>query len=83
MQLSQFIQLSEKEKQSVVFSEGVALAQRDVENNKIFLFQLPHYYVEIYCCKETKRVLQFIMFHDPEHLTPYLDAIPLDGLLTD
>lgn len=83
MRLSEFIVLTEDQKCSIVFREGVALAQRDLRDYTVFLFQLPSYYVELYCDKQSRKVFEFKVFHSPGHLTPYLDAIPLDGLLND
>ena len=53
----------------------------EVLNYMVFLFQLPHFYVETYCCQETKEIREYRVFHNAEHLTPYLEAIPIHYLL--
>jgi len=47
----------------------------------VFLFQLPDFYVETFCCLETKEIREYRAFHTANHLTPYLDAIEIDKLL--
>ncbi|HMO33004.1 MAG TPA: hypothetical protein PKE63_02545 [Lacibacter sp.] len=81
MKLSAFIALTQEEKKVVVVQEGVPLAKRGVQNHMVFLFHLTGCYVETWCCRETKEVKDYRVFHDPRHLTPYLDAIPIDHLL--
>ena len=81
MKLSAFIALTEEEKKVVVVQEGVALAKRELLHYMIFLFDLKDCYVETWCNRETKHVKEYRVFHNPQHLIPYLDAIPLDDLL--
>ncbi len=81
MTLSSFIELSGEQKQSALLKEGVVLAKWDNSYYKVFLFQLPQFYVEIYCSKESKSIHEFRVIHSPDHLVPYLDAIRIKGLL--
>jgi len=81
MRLSEFILLSEDEKRSTVFHEGVCLAQRTSFDSLVFLFQLGSYYVEAYCNPENKAIEEYIMFDNTDVLKPYLEAIPIDALL--
>ena len=81
MKLSEFIVLSQEEKRFTVLHEGVPIAKREFYNYMVFLFQLPDYYVETYCCQQTKEIQEFRAFYKAEHLTPYLEAIPIDHLL--
>jgi hypothetical protein len=81
MKLSEFILLTQEEKRFIVLQEGVVLAKMEVLNYIVFLFQLPHFYVETYCCQETKEIREYRVFHSAEHLTPYLEAIPIHQLL--
>ena len=81
MKLSEFIVLTQEEKRFTVLHEGVPIAKREILNCMIFLFQLPNYYVEAYCCQESKDILEYRVFHNAEHLTPYLEAIPIEHLL--
>jgi hypothetical protein len=81
MKLSAFIALTREEKKVVVVQEGVPLAKRELLNHMIFLFDLKDFYVETWCSLKTKEVDEYRVFHNPQHLRPYLDAISLDDLL--
>lgn len=82
MKLSEFIALSEEQKRSTVLTEGVAIAKRCVSNNMVFLYQLPEYYVETHCCHKSQEIMEYRVFYDPGQLTPYLNAIHIDHLLS-
>ena len=81
MKLSEFICLPEDHKRSVVLSEGVAIAKRELPDQLVFLFQLQEYYVETFCCCNSKEILEYRVFQNTKQLAPYLDAIPIDHLL--
>ena len=81
MKLSEFMLLTQEEKRTTVLQEGVPIAKMEILNYIVFLFQLPNYYVETYCCQETKEIREYRVFHNAEHLTPYLEAIPIHHLL--
>lgn len=81
MKLSEFIVLSQEEKRFSVLHEGVPIAKREILNYMVFLFQLPDYYVETYCCKESKEIREYRVIQKTEHLSPYLEAIPIDIFL--
>lgn len=81
MKLSEFIALSEDQKRSTVLKKGVVLAKRLIENQVVFLFQLQEYYVEIYCCSQSKDVMQFIAFNNTRQLAPYLEGIPISQFI--
>jgi len=81
MKLSEFIVLTQEEKRFIVLHEGVPIAKRQVLNYMVFLFQLPEYYVETYCCRESKEVHEYLVFQNTACLTPYLNGIPIDNLL--
>ncbi|MBN8674794.1 MAG: hypothetical protein J0L56_11705 [Chitinophagales bacterium] len=81
MKLSEFIVLTQEEKRAAVLQEGVAIAQRNIPGYMVFLFQLPAFYVETFCSMETKDIREYKIFHNPAHLVPYLEAIPIEQLL--
>jgi hypothetical protein len=54
MKLSEFIVLPQDEKRFTVLHEGVPIAQRLLDEQMVFLFQLPHFYVETYCSKDRR-----------------------------
>jgi hypothetical protein len=77
MRLSEFIMLPQEEKRAAVLQEGVPVAQRKLVDYMVFLFQLPDFYVETFCCKQTKEVQEYRVFHNPAHLRPYLEVFSL------
>ena len=80
MKLSEFIVLTQEEKRAVVVQQGVALTQRKLLDYMVFLFQLPGFYVETVCCKQSKEITEYRVFHNAAHLVPYLNAIQIDDL---
>jgi hypothetical protein len=81
MKLSEFIGLPEDHKRSIVLTEGVALAKRNLPDTLVFLFQLQQYYVETFCCCKTKEILEYRVFQNTKQQEPYLDTIKIDHLL--
>jgi hypothetical protein len=81
MKLSEFMVLTTEEKRATIVKEGVPLAKRELVNHMVFLFQLPCFYAETYCCKKSKAIDEYRLFYNAEQLSPYLEAIPLDDLL--
>ena len=81
MRLSEFILLNEDEKKSAVLHQGVLLAKRSSFDSMVFLFQLGSYYVEAYFNSSNKAIEEYRMFDNIDVLEPYLQAIPIDGLL--
>lgn len=81
MKLSEFILLNEDEKRIIVLHAGVLIAKRISGGACVFLFQLDHFYVEMYCHLASKAVTEYRTYTEVDQLTPYLDSIELDGLL--
>jgi len=82
MRLSDFILMSEDEKKFTVLHRGVLIAKRDHADRKIFLFQLGRYYVEAHCNPESKAIEEYQVFENVNLLTPYLEAIAIDHLVS-
>lgn len=80
MKLSEFIGLPEDHKRSIVLTQGVAIAKREVPRFEVFLFQLQDYYVETFCSCKTKEILEYRAFYANRQLTPYLEDIKIDQL---
>ena len=80
MKLSEFILLTQQEKRSVLLQDGEPVARRYLLNKMVFLFQLPDYYVETFCCLDSKEIREFRIFHDTSYLAPYLEQISIDHL---
>jgi hypothetical protein len=81
MKLSEFIALPEDCKRSTVLTEGVAIAKRHLPDRMVFLFQLQEYYVETFCCYQSKEILEYRVFQNTKQLAPYLDSIKIDHLI--
>lgn len=81
MKLSDFILLDAEEKKLAVLHLGVLIGKRTDYGSMVFLFQLPHYYVETYCNVESKAIEEFRVFDSVVPLTPYLETIPVTDLL--
>lgn len=81
MKLSEFILLSEDQKKQSVLHKGVLVAKRSRGDCLIFLFQLDSYYVETYCNRGNGSIEEYRAFRNLSLLAPYLEEIPLDGLL--
>lgn len=81
MKLSDFILMNEKQKKNAVLHQGILLAKRFNSDCLVFLFQLDHYYVEVFCNRDNKEVEEFRMFDDTDPLAPYLETISIDALL--
>ena len=82
MKLSDFILINEDEKKNILLNQGTLVAKRTNYECFIFLFQLDTFYVEIYCNLETKKVQEYRAFEGTKPLTPYLESIPIEDLLT-
>lgn len=81
MKLSEFILLSEDEMKTIVLHYGVLVAKRNNSMSMIFLFQVDGFYVETFCDLKSKMVTEYRAFKNINTLAPYLEAIPIDGLL--
>lgn len=81
MKLSEFILLNEEEKKYAVMNNAVALAQRSCAETIVFLFQLDYYYIEAYCSKTDKRIIEYRVLPDANAISHYLEAIPIGDLL--
>ncbi|WP_407525691.1 hypothetical protein PDL71_04045 [Lacibacter sp. MH-610] len=81
MKLSEFILLSEAEKQQAALHLGVLVAKRKLQNGILFLFRLEDYYVEMSCNTVNRRVTQYQVFTGSTLLEPYLSQISISRLL--
>jgi hypothetical protein len=82
MKLSEFILAEETEMKSAVLHHGILVAKRNIRDGLVFLFQMDDYYVETYCSLKTKSVLEYRAFKNTNTLDPYLNAIPIEDLLS-
>ena len=82
MKLSDFILLSIDEKQEVALHKGILIGKRKTNKHFLFLFQLNAYYVELVLDLEDRNIREVRAFDKIKLLNPYLEAIPIDHLLT-
>ena len=80
MKLSEFILLSQAEKQHAVLHRGVLVAKRKQQNILIFLFRLEDYYVETWCNVANHSVTEYLALTAVSPLEPYLNQISLQHL---
>lgn len=80
MTLSVFIELSAEQKRAAVLKQGVPLAKWSDDHYQVFLFQLPQFYVETYCCKQTKDIQEFRLIPGTDQLAHYLQQISIEGM---
>ncbi len=82
MKLSEFILLNEADKKNAIITNAVPLAKRSYADKVVFLFQVQDYYVEVYCNAADKSVEEYCILPDTNAICHYLEAIPIDDLLT-
>ncbi|MFN8266151.1 MAG: hypothetical protein U0T11_08795 [Chitinophagaceae bacterium] len=81
MKLSEFIMLSEADKQHALLHRGVLVAKRKQHNVILFLFRLEHYYVEMWCNTKERAITQYNAFTGSALLEPYINQISIRQLL--
>ncbi|WP_121353726.1 hypothetical protein [Flavisolibacter nicotianae] len=80
MRLSDFLLLTEDQKKWTVLHQGVLIGKRSSANCSVFLFQVNHFYAEMFCNRHNKAVEEYRVFAGTAALHPYLESIPLDDL---
>ena len=80
MTLEAFTLLDEKEQAQVLIDKGVFIAERIYRDFSIFLYQVDHFYVEIYHNLRYNVIQGMESFEDEEMLQPYLESIDLSTL---
>ena len=80
MRIEQFNILDEKEQAEVLINKGVFIAERLYRDFSIFLYQVDHFYVEIYHNLRYNVIQGMESFEDEEMLKPYLESIDLSPL---
>lgn len=67
----------------IIYQEGVYLSERSEDDLFVALYQVHHFYVEVYYRFATGEIVKFISFHSDVMLAPYLDKIQLHGLFKE
>lgn len=77
---SEFELLSEEKRLDILQKDGVYIGKREVEDQKVILYQLYTFYVEVYFEEYRKKVNKMIVSDKIEILQPYLDQIKVKGI---
>lgn len=83
MKFDQFLLLTGHEKQEALLHQGILIGKRTEESVLIFLFQMPRFYVEVFCQVASKSVREYRMFDGTGPLYPYIQNISIDQLLSE
>ena len=59
---------------------GVCIGGRDAGVYKILLFQVSHFYVEVFFNKHERYITRFAAFENTDKLEPYLSKMSLSSL---
>jgi hypothetical protein len=76
----QFTLLDESEQAGILIDRGILLTERQYKNFTIFLYQVDHFYVELFFNLRYKMMQGMRSFEDDEALDPYLESIDLTCL---
>ncbi len=78
--LNEFIILPFEEQCDFIALGGDYLARRKYKTQKIYLYYLSGFFIEVYYCTEDDEIIRIEGFKNTESLTPYLKQIELAGL---
>ena len=78
MTLYDFIKMDEPEQAEAVW-DGVFIAEREYKEDRILLYAVDEFYVEVFYNKVTNAINRFRPFTTVRLLDPYLDNIDLTG----
>jgi len=82
MQLCEFKYEEKQTKKELLSCNGVYLAHRTTGDYIIFLYAIDAFYVEMYLDIEEMEVGYIRAFASTEYLQPYLEKIPIGGILS-
>ena len=72
MTLAQF-NLADDMEQALAINKGICIAGREDGEQKVLLYQLKRFYVEVFYHPRKKLITQLRGFEEMEELEPYLD----------
>lgn len=76
----EFELLSFEKQLDLLQKDGVHIGKRDVGEEKVILYQLYAFYVEVYFEEYRKKVNKMIVSDKVDMLQPYLDQIKVKGI---
>jgi hypothetical protein len=80
MKVMDFNLLDEVKQAEVLLQHGVLLTERVYKEFQIVLYQVHHFYVEVYFHKTYEMIQGFRGFENMSHLDPFLSNINLNDL---
>lgn len=82
MTLKHFQKLSGHKQYRELLGKGVHIAERRSQHAEVLLFQVAHFYTEVFFDPNTDEVSGARSFENTEELYPYLEQIDLGALLS-
>jgi len=77
---TEFEMLSEEKQLDILQKDGVYIGKREVGNEKVILYQLYAFYVEVYFEEYRKKINKMIISDKVDILQPYLDQIKVKDI---
>ena len=71
-----------EKKCDVITFQGSYLLQRSLGDCKVFLYSFEGFYIEVFYSPKFQKVLMINAFDKPVGLTPYLDMISIEDLVS-
>jgi hypothetical protein len=79
MTIFQFDELSEADQAAILWSQGQLVANREVSGDKVLLYQVDSFYVEVH--KVSNEIERIFSFCNTDLLLPYLEKIDISPIL--
>lgn len=73
--------MTEGQQAFVLEQYGVCISARDHKNDKLLLYQVDAFYVEVYFDPSTQSIKKFKSFASTDELEPYLNNINLKDVI--
>lgn len=83
MTLTQFNKISVEQQQKALLSNGVFLAERKDAPLRMMLYDMEHFYVEVFFLSKYNKVAWFNAFQSTKNLEPYLQKIDITPVLEE
>ena len=77
---TEFEKLSEEKQLDILQKDGVHIGKREVGKEKVILYQLYAFYVEVYFEEYRKKINKMIISDKVDILQPYLDQIKVKDI---
>ncbi len=84
MSIAEFMHLCKFEKVNALNSHGAFIAERRLGFNRVYLYALNHFYVELFhelTNLDNKGITIYRVFDDVDYLDVYLEKVDISGLM--